>query len=127
MPVVLIIAILGAVVLLLFGFFLSDSALQKGKFNNKDKLRLENKTVLNSMFMHKRRITEVILDFILICVAYSLAYFLRFENQLLSSNLKFIERIPGVDNFNKNVCFFISGLYRGVWSIYKHLRFIYYA
>ena len=74
-----------------FWFFLSDSALQKGKFNNKDKLRLENKTVLNSIFMHKRRIAEVVLDFILICAAYSLAYFLRFENQLLSSNLNLLK------------------------------------
>ena len=115
MPVVMIIAILGAVVLLLFGFFLSDSALQKGRFNNKDKLRLENKTVLNSMFMHKRRIAEVVLDFILICVAYSLAYFLRFENQLLSSNLNLLKESLVWIILIKMSVFFVFGLYRGVW------------
>ena len=116
MPVVLIITILGVVVLLLFGFFLSDSAFQKGRFNNKDRSRFENKTVLNSMFMHKRRIAEVILDFTLICVAYSLAYFLRFENQLLSSNLNLLKESLMWIILIKMSVFFISGLYRGVWK-----------
>ena len=115
MPVVFIIAVLGAVVLLLFGFFLSDSALQKGKFNNKDRSRLENKTILNSMFMHKRRIAEVVLDFILICAAYSLAYFLRFENQLLSGNLNLLKESLVWIILIKMSIFFVFGLYRGVW------------
>ena len=116
MFIVLTIAILGVIILLLFAFFLSDSTLQKESFNNKDKLKLENKTVLSSMFMHKRRITEVILDFIMICVAYSMAYFLRFENQLLSSNLNLLKESLVWIILIKMSVFFISGLYRGAWK-----------
>ncbi|MEK6654910.1 MAG: glycosyl transferase, partial [Thermodesulfobacteriota bacterium] len=116
MLIVLTIAVLGAVILLLFAFFLSDSTLQKKKFDNKDRAKPENNTVLNSIFMHKRRIAEVILDFILICVAYSLAYFLRFENQLLSSNLNLLKESLVWIILIKMSVFFISGLYHGVWK-----------
>ena len=116
MYMVFTISVLGVVVLHLFAFFLSDSTLQKEKFNTKDTIKLENKTVLNSVFMHKRRIAEVILDFILICVAYSMAYFLRFENQLLSSNLNLLKESLVWIILIKMSVFFISGLYRGVWK-----------
>jgi len=116
MLIVSTIAVLGVVVLFLFAFFLSDSTIQKERLNNKDRTRLDDKTVLNSIFMHKRRITEVILDFILICVAYSSAYFLRFENQLLSSNLNLLKESLVWIILIKMSVFFISGLYRGVWK-----------
>ena len=116
MFMVFTISVLGVIVLLLFAFFLSDSTLQKEKFNNKDRSKLENKTILNSVFMHKRRIAEVILDFIMICVAYSVAYFLRFENQLLSSNLNLLKESLLWIILIKMSVFFISGLYRGVWK-----------
>jgi len=108
------IAFLCVVILMFFGIFLSE-----GHSYNKKKLplnALRESTVINTFFLHKKRIVEVFLDFISICIAYYTAYFLRFEGGLLVSNLYLLrESLIWVVVIKMSV-FFVFGLYRGVWK-----------
>lgn len=115
--VISVIAILAVIILLFFGFFLTEEvsrkrdAKRKQDRQNKD----DSKTVLNSVFMYKRRIVEILLDFMLICIAYYSAYFLRFEGELLHRNLFLIKESIVWIILIKMTVFFTFGLYRGVW------------
>jgi len=111
------IAILAAVILLFLGFFLLEASsngnalkAQQDK-NNSD----NNKTFLNTVFLHKRRIVEVLLDFIFICLAYYSAYFLRFEGAISASNAYVIRESLVWIILIKMSLFFFFGLYHGVW------------
>lgn len=115
--VISVITTLAIIILLFFGLFLSEAKsraeAQKKPKNLNDSAN--NKTILNAMFMHKRRIVEVLVDFVLICVAYYCAYFLRFEGALLASNAFLIKDSLAWIILIKMSTFFIFGLYRGVW------------
>ncbi len=115
--IISIIAFCSFVVLLYFGFFLFEvtSVSEKSKTYLKIEEKLENKTVLNNIFMHKRKIIEVFLDFIAICIAYYSAYFLRFEGNLLSANSTYLKESLICIIIIKLLVFFSFGLYRGVW------------
>lgn len=115
--IISVIAILAIIILLFFGFFLTEEVSRKSDAKRKQnkQSRDDNKTVLNSVFMYKRRIVEILLDFILICIAYYSAYFLRFEGALLTSNLNLITESIGWIILIKMALFFALGLYRGVW------------
>ena len=110
-------AFLGTVILMFFGFFLFEGT----PYNNRLKSirnnasTKNNKTFLNAMLMHKRRIVEVLLDFMFICVAYYSAYFLRFEGTLLKNNTYLIKESLIWILLLKMSVFFVFGLYRGVW------------
>jgi len=115
--VISVVTTLVIIILLFFGLFLSEAnsraeAQKKSKNLNNS---ANNKTILNAMFMHKRRIVEVLVDFVLICVAYYCAYFLRFEGALLASNMFLIKDSLAWIILIKMSTFFIFGLYRGVW------------
>jgi UDP-GlcNAc:undecaprenyl-phosphate GlcNAc-1-phosphate transferase len=114
--VVSVITFLAIVILLFFGLFLSETTsndeLKKWQKQNNSE---NNNTILNAIFLHKRRIVEVLLDLGLICIAYYSAYFLRFEGPLLSSNLFLIKESLSWIILIKMSAFFIFGLYRGVW------------
>ncbi len=75
-----------------------------------------NKTVLNNILFYKRRIIEVLLDLVFICVAYYSAYFLRFEGSSLTSNLQLVEKSLVWMILIKISVFYMFGLYRGVWK-----------
>ncbi len=112
--IVSIIAFLGIVVLMFLGLFL----LERTSYNNHSgphQKNINNKTFLNTMFLHKRRIAEVLLDLIFICIAYYSAYFLRFEGPLLVNNMFLIKESLVWIILIKISVFFIFGLYRGVW------------
>jgi len=115
--VVSILAFLGIVILLFLGFFLFEGAsYSKQLESHKRNLNYKNNwTFLNAVFLHKRRLVEVLLDFIFICVAYYSAYFLRFEGALLSPNLPLLQHSLVWIILIKMSVFFIFGLYRGVW------------
>jgi len=110
-------AILGSIVFLFLGFFLFDVTLRDKRSNGEKRSESaqEAKTILNNVFMHKRRIVEVLLDLILICVAYYSSYFLRFEGGLLSNNLFLFKESLVWIILIKMSTFFVFGLYRGVW------------
>ncbi len=110
------IAILGTMVLMFFGLFLFERTNYNSLKLNKKPLNNNKKTFLNVIFLHKRRMIEVILDFALICIAYYSAYFLRFEGSvLLATNLQLLQESLLWIIIIKMTVFFVFGLYRGVW------------
>lgn len=115
--IISIIAFCSFVVLVYFGFFLFEvtSLNDKSDAHLNGQKKIQDKTVLNNIFMYKQQIIEVFLDFTAICTAYYAAYFLRFEDQLFSANFVFLkESLPWVIII-KLLVFFTFGLYRGVW------------
>jgi UDP-GlcNAc:undecaprenyl-phosphate GlcNAc-1-phosphate transferase len=114
--VISIITILAIIILLFFGLFLSEANSSKVMAKKvKNHNNAENKTILNTMFLHKRRIVEVLVDLALICIAYYSAYFLRFGKISLPSNMYLISESLAWIIFIKMSVFFTFGLYRGVW------------
>lgn len=112
-----VIAFLSMVILLFFGVFLSENVDYKDELDYKKWHELrDNKTVLNNMFLYKRRIVEVLLDLAFICVAYYSAYFLRFQGTALASNLQLVEKSLVWLILIKISVFYMFGLYRGVWK-----------
>ncbi|MBU1998408.1 MAG: hypothetical protein KKE64_02815, partial [Candidatus Omnitrophica bacterium] len=109
-------AILGFIILIFFGLFLFEGTNYGSKFKSEQRKKSGEKTLLNTVFMHKRRMVEVFLDFVLICMAYYAAYFLRFEGSVLfRSGLPLLQQsLPWIICIKMSV-FFAFGLYRGVW------------
>ncbi len=112
--VTLMLVLVASVSLIYFAIFLG-----KVKVYDDDKAKgLKKKNgnvILNSVLMHKRRILEVFVDFILICVAYISAYLLRFEGILSHGNQELIVKSLPIVLIIKYVVFFKFGLYRGIW------------
>lgn len=115
--IISITSFLAIVILLFFGFFLTETTSQPQDLKTQDKFNKlqNNKTILNNMLLHKRRAVEVLLDFCFICVAYITSYFLRFEGTLLSSNVSLLKASLIWIILIKMSFFFTFGLYRGVW------------
>jgi len=69
-------------------------------------------------FMHKRRVAEVLLDALLVTIAYYSAYRLRFEGTAFSSYFPtFLQSLPLVVGLQM-VMLFAVGTYRGVWRYF---------
>ena len=64
---------------------------------------------------YKRRLFEVLLDFVLITVAYYLAYLLRFEGHLGGDFQIFLKSLP-IMYACQLFAFYVIGVYRGIWS-----------
>ena len=64
---------------------------------------------------YRRRIFEVLLDFVLIAVAYYTAYLLRFEG-VLGANFDFFLKSLPILIACQILCFYVLGIYRGVWE-----------
>jgi UDP-GlcNAc:undecaprenyl-phosphate GlcNAc-1-phosphate transferase len=64
---------------------------------------------------YRRRLFEVLLDFVLVSVAYYAAYLLRFEGQI-GGNLDFFLRSLPILVACQVFAFYIMGVYRGVWE-----------
>jgi UDP-GlcNAc:undecaprenyl-phosphate GlcNAc-1-phosphate transferase len=78
-------------------------------------LRSGRVTTILVEFMNKRRVAEVLLDFVLISAAYYGAYRLRFEGVWLVEYFPlFLQSLPIVLGIQLPV-FFLMGVYRGVW------------
>ncbi len=112
--ITLMLVLVAAVSLIYFATFLG-----KVKVYSDDKAKTLKKkngnVVLGGALMHKRRMLEVAIDFILICVAYVSAYLLRFEGVLSHTNQELIVRSLPVILIIKYIVFFKFGLYRGIW------------
>lgn len=113
--VISVISLLAIIALLFFGFFLSEVTSTDLKRSRKRNNLENNKTILNNILLYKRRIVEVLLDLILICIAYYTAYFLRFEGELFARNEYSIRESLGWIILIKMSVFFVFGLYRGLW------------
>jgi UDP-GlcNAc:undecaprenyl-phosphate GlcNAc-1-phosphate transferase len=64
---------------------------------------------------YKRRLFEVLLDFVLITVAYYAAYILRFEGQI-GGNLDFFLKSLPILVACQIFAFYVMGVYRGIWE-----------
>ena len=105
---------LAAVSLVYFTNFLGKVKVYEDK-DLKDLKKKNGNVILGGMVMYKRRILEVAIDFILICVAYVVAYLLRFEGLLVGQNQELIVRSLPLILIIKYLVFFKFGLYRGIW------------
>ena len=116
MIIVSILAVLALIVLFFFGVFLGETK----NYSDKQITALrqhwrERKTVLNTIFLHKRRIVEVIIDFMLICIAYYAAYLLRFEGKIYPINLSLMMASLPWLIIARLASFYYFGLYQGMW------------
>lgn len=64
---------------------------------------------------YRRRLFEVLLDLILITVAYYVSYLLRFEGRLGGDFDYFLKSLP-ILIACQIFCFYLFGIYRGVWE-----------
>ncbi|MBU1852660.1 MAG: hypothetical protein KJ957_01280, partial [Candidatus Omnitrophica bacterium] len=110
----LILVLLAAIALIYFATFLAKVKVYTD-VKPKDCKKRNGRVILDGMLMHKRRILEVGVDFILICVAYISAYLLRFEGVLSAENQDLIVKSLPIVVIIKYMVFFKFGLYRGIW------------
>jgi UDP-GlcNAc:undecaprenyl-phosphate GlcNAc-1-phosphate transferase len=79
-------------------------------------------TPLVNEFMHKRRVIEVIVDFVLIGAAYYVANRWHFDVEVYATNAdNFYSSLPIVVSAQL-VSFFVAGVYRGTWHyfVWRH-------
>ncbi len=112
--VALMLVLIASVTLIYFAIFLGKVKVYTDE-KAKDIKKRNGRVILDGMVMHKRRILEVVVDFILICVAYVSAYLLRFEGMLSYENQHLIVKSLPVIVIIKYIVFFRFGLYRGIW------------
>jgi len=117
---VLILSSILVIGLLLFGMFLGGVEVYSE--DNLKAKRIKKKKVngmpviLNGFIYNKRRVVEVIIDFVIICIAYVSAYLLRFEGVISPENQELLVVSLSIIIPIKLVMFFVFGLYRGVWK-----------
>ena len=66
-------------------------------------------------FVYKRRVAEVLLDFVLVTVSYYAAYRLKFDFIEFAANFTYFTRSLPVVVAVQLVAFFVVGVYQGVW------------
>lgn len=102
----------------IFGIFLGTEVKvysEQDLNNAKNRKRLNGNIIFNGFIYNKRRIVEVILDFIIISVAYCFAFLLRFEGVLFDLHARLILESLPIVLVIKFLMFYLFGLYRGVW------------
>ena len=118
--IVLILSSIVAIGLLLFGMFLGGV-----KVYSDDTVPMKNikkkapdgvPVILNGFVYNKRRIVEVVIDFITICIAYTSAYLLRFEGVISPENQQLLLTSLSIIIPIKLLMFFAFGVYRGIWK-----------
>jgi UDP-GlcNAc:undecaprenyl-phosphate GlcNAc-1-phosphate transferase len=102
-----------AVFLLFFGIFLGQVKVYGAKA--KGALKRRN-LIISSVILYKKQILQVMIDLILISVAYFTAYLLRYEGVLSEHNLSLIQTSLPMILLIKLTMFSIFGLYREEWE-----------
>jgi len=90
-------------------------------------LKGESMTPLVANFMYKRRVAEVLLDLILIPVAYYTAYRLRFEGALFGANYPYFLASLPVVLATQLIALFVVGGYRGIWRYFGMMDAVVFA
>jgi len=119
----LLVVILSALLLiglLLFGMFLGGvEVYSKNNLNVKSIKRKKTNgapVILNGFVYNKRRIVEVLIDFVIICIAYMSAYLLRYDGVISLENQDLILASLPIIIAVKFLMFFVFGVYRGMWK-----------
>ncbi len=108
---VLLILILMAIFLLFFGIFLGEIKVYKKNIG-----AIYRKSLLiNKILLYKKQILQIIVDIILITIAYFLSYLLKYEGLIDRGNLSLIEKSIPIIILIKIFMFTIFGLYKGEW------------
>ncbi len=112
----IIIILISGVFLFFFGVFLGEIQVYESvKDPYEDEYIDSKKPILNTFIYNKRRIAEVFIDLIQICVAYLGAYLLRFGGEISSSNLDIIKDSLPIIIAVKFFYFYIFALYKSEW------------
>jgi len=121
--VTIILILLVFITLIYFGAFLGKVKVYED--NGLNGARKKNGgIVLSAVLMHKRRILEVGVDFILICLAYIAANLLRYEGVLSIASQNLIVKSLPLILIIKFIVFFSFGLYRGMWRYISVLELV---
>ncbi len=72
-------------------------------------------TVVETMLLHKRRLLEILVDFVLVSAGLAGAHLLRFEGVLDPALQRLLVQALPVVLLVKFACFAAFGLYRGMW------------
>ncbi|MEE8423189.1 MAG: hypothetical protein V3S49_01475, partial [Thermodesulfobacteriota bacterium] len=75
-----------------------------------------NMIFLKSFFNNKKRVAEVLIDLLLICVAYMSAYLLRYGGEISSENLELIKDSLPIIIAIKFFYFYLFNLYKSEWA-----------
>ncbi len=108
----------GGLFLTLMGLFAVYLARVRVYSDTAPAARASRLTPLVNEFMHKRRVIEVIMDFILIASAYYLANRWRYDVEVYAANAdRFYGSLPIVISIQL-IAFFLAGVYRGEWHYF---------
>ncbi|MCX5715327.1 MAG: hypothetical protein NTV07_00325 [Candidatus Omnitrophica bacterium] len=116
--IVSIVLVVILIALFIFGVFLGTevkvySSAEAASLEKRKKLN--GQLMLNGFIPDKRRIIEVVFDFVIISISYISAFLLRYEGALSAANTALVlESLPLV-LIIKFLTFYSFGLYRGVW------------
>lgn len=116
-----VITIIGALMLIglfFLGVFLGEAKVYSGEEMDAAKEKVmggDKGVVLNTTIFYKRQVVEVLVDFILIFIAYISGYLLRFEGTISEENLQlFIKSLP-ILILVQLASFYYFGLYKKIW------------
>lgn len=107
----LLILTLMVVALMFFGIFLGEVKVYEKKIKEIYKRSL----IINRVLLYKKQILQIIVDIILVVVAYFSSYLLRYEGMIDPWNLSLIEKSLPLILLIKLLLFTLFGLYQGEW------------
>jgi UDP-GlcNAc:undecaprenyl-phosphate GlcNAc-1-phosphate transferase len=113
--VIMVISVLSAIGFYLLGIFLGDERVYSKSNREIEVIIAKRQYRKSGIILSRRRIAEIIMDLILISVAYFSAYLIRFEGHLLNPNLTFfVNTLPWVV-IVKVTTFYYFGVYQSIW------------
>lgn len=113
----LVVILLAVIMLFFFGVFLGQVKIYEYIGEGDEKYNTSgNMIFLKSFFNNKKRVAEVLIDLLLICVAYMSAYLLRYGGEISSENLELIKDSLPIIIAIKFFYFYLFNLYKSEWA-----------
>lgn len=109
--IALLVLILMSIALTFFGIFLGEVKV----YERKIKALYKKSLIISRVLLYKKQIIQIIIDIILIIVAYFSSYLLKYEGIIDNYNLSLIEKSLPLIILIKLLTFSVFGLYRGEW------------
>ncbi len=117
--VITIIGVLVLICIFFLGVFLSEAKVYSRQEMDiaREKIMGRGKGfILDTTIFYKRQIVEVLIDFILITVAYVSAYLLRFEGNIPAGDLQLMVKTLPLLLLIQLTSFYYFGLYKKIWK-----------
>lgn len=118
---ILIVSIFAALILIVmffFGVFLSEVKVyeKEEELENARKKKISSgNVILNTVLLYKRNFLEVVVDLILIYIAYHSAYLLKYDGRIPEAVASLIGKSLPLVIAIKLLCFFSFGIYSRIW------------